>query len=101
MRLRDLLDPDTNWRSFDKVQHFASGLILCALFDAFLPRSVAFLLVLWTAVVYEAGQTDAAYNIKDAGGHRYAGRPGFGFGFLDLAFGAGGALLYLGLRALL
>ena len=99
MRLRDLLDPDRDWRTLATILHYAGCFVLCALFDA-LPGFVgisllgAFLLTVWTAAVYEAGQTDAAYSIKDAGGKRYAGRPGFGFGLMDLAAGILGALTW-------
>ena len=99
--LLSLLDPDRDWRRFDKVQHAASGFVICLLSDAFLPLGTALLLTLWTALVYEAGQTDVAFNLRDGSGRRYAGRPGFGFGLLDIAFGLAGAGVYAALAAAL
>ena len=101
MRLRDLLDPDVSLRSWDKVEHLAGGFALCLLFDGFLPTISALILTVWTAAVYEAGQTDVAYSLKDSSGRRYAGQPGFGFGLADLAAGILGALVWVGLHALL
>lgn len=101
MRLLDLLDPDRDWRSWDKVQHLAACFALCALFDLLgFAAATAFVLTVWTAAVYEAGQADATYSIRDGSGRRYAGRPGYGFGLLDLGVGILGALCWLGLRAL-
>lgn len=86
MKLTDLLDPDTNWRSLSTILHYLSGLGLMLVFWPLLglPWLQAFGWTFWTAVIYEAGQTDSAYNIKDAGGKRWAGRPGFGFGLMDI-----------------
>lgn len=101
MKLRDLLDPDRSLRAWDKVEHFAGGFAICLLFDGFLSTTAALLLTIWTAAVYEAGQTDTAYSLRDGSGRRYAGQPGFGFGLADLAVGILGALLWVGLHALL
>lgn len=101
--LRSLLDPDTNWRSWSTLQHYASGVILCAIMDAVLGFSPGHALELnaWTAVIYEAGQTDASYNIKDGSGRRWAGRPGFGFGLMDIAAHMLGSLSWLAARLVL
>jgi hypothetical protein len=98
MSLKDLLDPDRDWRSLDKVEHAALGFAVCCLATFLLPGLQAFLFALWTGAVYEAGQTDTAYSLRDGSGRRYAGQPGFGFSFLDLAFDVAGAGLYLALR---
>ena len=100
MKLTDLLDPDWSLRSFDKAEHFAGGFALCLLFDGFLPTISALILTAWTAAIYEAGQTDTAYSLRDGAGRRYAGQPGFGFGLADLAVGILGALVWVGLHAL-
>jgi len=100
VKLTDLLDPDWSLRSFDKAEHFAGGFALCLLFDGFLPTISALILTAWTAAVYEAGQTDTAYSLRDGAGRRYAGQPGFGFGLADLAVGILGALVWVGLHAL-
>ena len=102
MRLRDLLDPDGDLRSLDKLEHFVGCFVLCAFFDlTFLPTFSAFLFTIWTAAVYEAGQTDVAYSLRDSSGRRYAGQAGYGFGWLDLVVGIVGALLWAGIRAVL
>lgn len=110
MRLRELLDPDRDWRSFATLQHFLVCAVLGALFLALmpwfiwialaLPTLAALLLVLWTAVIYEAGQTDMAYSLRDSSGRRYAGQPGYGFGLMDIAAGMLGAGAYIVLRAI-
>src|SRR5207247_7153024 len=91
------LDPDRNWRSWDKVEHVLLLVAVTALLDAFLPVLIAALVAFGFAVGLEAGQWDTARNpdvglrVPDgAGGWYYArplGRPGFGFGLLDLAAG--------------
>lgn len=101
MSFKELLDPDLNLRSADKYQHAAAGFALCVLLDALFTCSTALALVAYAAVVFEAGQLDTAYSLRDGSGRRYAGQPGFGFGLLDIAFGVAGALLYCGLRAVL
>lgn len=103
MRLRDLLDPDTDWRSLATLQHFAACVFLGGLFLGLMPyllwlvmaepTGAALLLVFWTASVYEAGQTDTAYSLRDGAGRRYAGQPGYGFGLMDLAAGMIGAIV--------
>lgn len=102
MRLRDILDPDRDLRNLDKLEHFAGCFILCAFFDlTFLATWSAFWFTVWTAAVYEAGQLDVAYSLKDSSGRRYAGQPGYGIGWLDWLVGAVGALLWVGVRAVL
>lgn len=95
MKLDSLLDPDRDWRSLDKAQHAAACFALCLLFDGLLLLGDAFLITVWTAAAYEAGQTDVAVS------RRLLGTPGYGFGILDLAFGVAGAGLYAGLVAAL
>lgn len=101
MRLTELLDPDMNLRSADKYQHAAAGFALSVLLNVLFSCSTALAIVAYTAVVYEAGQTDTAYSLKDGSGRRYAGQPGFGFGLLDIAFGIAGALLFCLIRGVL
>lgn len=102
MRLRDILDPDRDLRNLDKLEHFLGCFGLCAFFDlTFLSTGSAFLFTLWTAAVYEVGQLDVAYSLKDSSGRRYAGQPGYGIGWLDWLVGAVGALLWVGVRAVL
>jgi len=101
VRLRELLDPDHDLRSFDKVEHFAGGFAICGLFSFFLSPIAALWWTSWTAAIYEAGQTDTAYSLRDGGGRRYAGQPGYGFGLVDLAVGILGAIAWLGIRAAL
>jgi len=111
MRFRDLIDPDWDWRRLATVQHFVACFALAFLSVQLTPAITwvalgaptlfAFLLVLWTALVYEAGQTDTAYSLRDSAGRRYAGQPGYGVGLMDIVAGILGALLYLGIRALL
>ncbi len=98
-----LLDPDRQVFAFDKLQHFLSGIALCWIATVWLRFGIwgALLFVLYSAVLYEIAQTDVAYSIKDGSGARYVGRPGFGFGILDISAGMVGALLYVGLRWLL
>ena len=96
MNLRELIDPDRNWRSWATLQHYLSGFLLCGIFARFLSTGHALALVAWTSLVYEVGQLDVAYNIKDAGGRRYAGRPGFGIGPMDLLADMLGALTWIG-----
>jgi hypothetical protein len=84
-----IIDPDWNWRSGDKVQHAAGGFALCLVFDAVLPIRQALMLTLWTAAVFEAGQTDVAISLHKLGA------PGYGFGLADLLAGSVGACLYL------
>lgn len=93
--LRAYLDPDHDWRSLDKVQHAAAGFALCCLFDAVLLTRDAFLITVWTCAVWEVAGTDVAASV------RRLGTPGFGFGLLDLAFGVGGAALWVGLHAVM
>jgi len=110
MKLRDYLDPDRDWRSVATLQHFVVCFVLSCLFVLLLPAITwvvlgaptlaAFLLVLWTALVYEAGQTDTAYSLRDGSGRRYAGQPGYGFGLMDVAAGMLGATLFLVVRFL-
>lgn len=94
IRLKQLLDPDTKILAFDKLQHFASGFIGAALLSLRYGFAETMILALLFGIVYEFGQTDIAYSIKDAGGNRYVGRPGFGFGLVDLAADVAGALFY-------
>lgn len=95
MRLQDFLDPDTKWRSWATLQHYLSGFLLCGIFDAFLATGHAVALVAWTGLVYEVGQLDVAYNLKDADGQRYAGRPGYGIGPMDFLADMLGALTWV------
>jgi hypothetical protein len=95
LRLRDLLDPDRDWRSWSTIEHFLVGLILCCLFDSALPTWGAVLATIWTGAVYEAGQTDIAYSLRDSSGRRYAGQPGYGFGLMDLAADVAGAITWV------
>lgn len=96
MNLRRYLDPDRNWRSPDKLEHFAFGVVLCWLFTlAALSGPAALWWTAWSAVAYEAGQTDTAAS---AG---LLGKPGFGFGLLDIAAALAGALVYLAFRGVL
>lgn len=99
MKLTDLLDPDRNLRSWDKVEHAAFGFVLCCLFTFALSPLAAFWWTVWSGAIYEAGQTDVAYSLRDGSGRRYAGQPGYGFGLLDLACDVAGAALWLLLRA--
>jgi len=96
--LLGLLDPDRNWRSFSTIQHFVSGPGYMLLYHNTIwhfPLWTAVTLTLWSAALYEIAQTDVAYNIKDAGGQRYAGRPGYGFGLMDIAATMLGVGLFL------
>ena len=93
MRLRDLLDPDTRLFSGDKLQHAAAFFVLAMLASTFLTPLPNLVLMLWTGVIYEAGQTDVAVSL-----HR-TGQVGYGFGLLDLAADMVGASLWVGLHA--
>lgn len=98
--LRGLLDPDTNWRSFSTIQHFIAGFLYMAIFDHYKSQWESFWWTTYSAVLYEVAQTDIAYSIKDGSGKRYAGRPGYGFGLMDIGATWLGAGLYVLLRAL-
>lgn len=94
MTITRFLDPDRNWRSWDKIEHAALGFAVCAIATFVLAPLPAFGFTLWTAAIYEAGQTDTAQSLGKLG------QPGFGFGLLDQAFSTAGALLWLTLTAL-
>lgn len=98
-RLRDLLDPDRDWRNLATVQHYLFGIIFCAMLDWRLSTWAAFTLTTWTGAVYEAGQADATYSLKDSQGRRYAGQPGYGFSLMDEGAVALGALTWIAGRA--
>lgn len=94
-------DPDRRLFSKDKVQHFAGAafimllaLVVVPFVEALLPpplRALALIFVI--AATFEAGQWDAVR------GTEYLGRPGYGFGLLDLVVGMVGALVVLGVYA--
>ena len=98
-------DPDRDWRNWDKVKHVALLVAVTAGFDVFVPVLLAAGLAFAFAVGLEAGQWDTARNPDlylvapqelVPGGIRPLGRPGFGFGLLDLAAGLVGIALWVG-----
>lgn len=95
MRLSHLLDPDSRLWSVDKLQHFAKGYLTCLLLTLKLglPESLALTAIL--AGVYEAGQTDTALALGQLG------KPGFGFGILDIFVEVLGGLAWVATLAIL
>ena len=94
-----ILDPDTNWRSTDKVEHLVGGFAIgvgALLAGASLVGSLA--VVLFVGGAFELGQVDTARNpnVCYREGTSFGpllGRPGFGFGVLDLGADLAGGLL--------
>jgi hypothetical protein len=94
--IRWWLDPDYDWRSFDKIEHLFGGFAVCLVLQPFTPSGLNALA--WTMViglVYELGQADVARS------QRLLGKPGYGIGLLDLVYDCVGALMLLGFRAAL
>jgi hypothetical protein len=102
--LGQFVDPDRVWFARDKYQHggflLAFGYLGARLAAATLPLpALAVALVVLVvgcivAVTYELGQTDTAYaSGKIYPGHGLLGRPGFGFGLLDLTWDLAGLVI--------
>lgn len=97
---RHFFDPDRNWKSPDKIEHLAGGFVACMALDAFTPLWLALVVTVVIASAFELGQWDVARNgdvqFVDENGdpNDLLGHAGFGFGLLDLAVGAAGALIW-------
>jgi hypothetical protein len=86
-------DPDRNWKSPDKAGHAAAGFVAAMFFGLFASPLAILGLVLLAGAAFELGQWDATRNLPGAL------QPGHGFGLLDLAADLAGALVYIGLVA--
>ena len=86
-------DPDTDFRSVDKLEHLFGGFAVCLVL---LPVVHVGLTALgWTMVIgfaYECGQADVAHS------QHLLGKPGFGIGLLDLFYDGLGAAVLLTFR---
>jgi len=81
-------DPDMNVWSLDKFEHFVGVGALTWGFSVFFPNVTAAIIAIICAAIFELGQWDALRTAAPS----KIGEPGYGFGVLDLAFGAAGAV---------
>lgn len=82
------LDPDRRWFSADKWLHLVGAALTCAALVLVGTQPLrAFAYTVVAGAIFELGQWDALR------GTEYLGRPGYGFGLLDLAADALGALV--------
>lgn len=101
--LKSWIDPDRNWKSLPTFQHFLAGFGLLVLFHDFggYPMGTAIFGMLWSALIWEIAQADVTHDLPAPDGAPYGGRPGYGFGPLDIGASCLGGLLYLGVRLVL
>lgn len=99
MRLPRWMDPDNDWLGADKLAHgvmgFALGIFMLGLhlqYHLSLPRQLA--VALLVSVAYELGQTDTAASAN------MLGKPGYGFGLLDIVWDMVGVCICLALFAI-
>lgn len=93
-QLRSYLDPDRQWRTLATLLHAVFGLLLgfvLLLFGETLVRTL--LVVLLVGAAFEVGQTDTVDDLAP----EKLGKPGYGFGVMDLLADLAGALLAIGL----
>ncbi len=100
---KHFFDPDRNWKSWDKAEHAAAGLLICALLTLFVSHWIALGVTIALGAAFELGQYDTARSTYVEYEHGdidrtyeiALGNEGYGFGLLDLAADTAGALLWL------
>lgn len=90
-------DPDRDWRTPDKAEHFAGCALVCFGLSVAFPYAHAIVSAVLVGAAHETGQVDALRDVAPA----RLGTPGYGFSWLDMAFNAAGALLGAALHAVL